>query len=415
MHKRLSFRKNFFWSFLGNTIYCGCQWLMLMVMTKLLAVEEVGMFVLATAIVTPIEMFTNLQLRAVEGSDAKNEYCFGEYFALRIITVFALLVVSVLVSVLLQKGTHMILVMFAVVLYKCADCYTDITYGLLQKYERLDRLAISRITRGIIGSMVFVSIVWLTKNIVLGFLGVAASWMVVFTLLDISSVRWFERPVPLFRMNRLVKLVIISAPLGITMTITSLNAGIPRYFTEKYLGSEQLGYFGSLAYIIAVIRIATDAICSSALPRLSKYYIENLRGYVKLLVKMIVVAAIIGLCGVLFGLFGGSRFIAIVYRSDYAEYNNVFVWLLAAGGVAYISSMLCVGLTAARLFKIQVPLFVIVTLVTLLTSWILIPRYEALGASWAMLAGALTAGIGASAIITWDIMFNANHKGAKNE
>jgi O-antigen/teichoic acid export membrane protein len=413
--KRLSFRKNFLYTLAGSAVYCGCLWLMLMSMTKVLAVEEVGVFVLASAITTPIQMFTNLQLRAVQGSDVKNEYCFGEYFALRIITVFVLLVVSMIISVFLQKGTHMLQVMFAVVLYKCADSYADNAYGLLQKYERLDRVAISRITRGIIGSAVFMAILWPTKSLVLGFLGVSVAWAVIYILLDISLVRQFERPKPIFKMNRLVKLTAISLPLGVTMTIVSLNSGIPRYFTEKYLGSEQLGYFGALAYVVAMIRIAADAVCTSALPRLSRYYIENIRGYVKLLVKTVIIAVFIGLCGVLFGLIGGSRFIAIAYKSDYAEYSNLFVWLLAAAGVAYIGSMLCVGLTAARLFKAQVPLFIIVTLVTMLMSWILIPRFGILGAAWATLAGAATTTIGASIIITWNMMFHVNHKGVKNE
>lgn len=144
-------------------------------MTKLLPEEQVGLFFLATAIITPIQMFTNLQLRPVQGSDAKNRYFFGEYLALRIIAVFVMLALSVLISTLLQKGVQMILLMSAVVLYKCSDCYADITYGLLQKYERLDKVALSRIARGSLGTAVFITIkiMWVTKNTVLGFLAVS--------------------------------------------------------------------------------------------------------------------------------------------------------------------------------------------------------------------------------------------------
>lgn len=154
-------------------VYTGSLFLILMSMTKSLPEEQVGLFFLATAIITPIQMFTNLQLRSVQGSDARNEYFFGEYFALRIITVFVMLALSVLISMLLQKGVQMILLMSAVVLYKCSDCYADITYGLLQKYERLDKVALSRIVRGILGAAVFITIMWATKNMVLGFLAVS--------------------------------------------------------------------------------------------------------------------------------------------------------------------------------------------------------------------------------------------------
>lgn len=415
MHKRLSFRKNFLWSFVGNGVYSGCMGVIFMAMTKLLPPEEVGTFVLATAIIAPIWMFTNLQLRAVQGSDAKDEYCFGEYFALRITSVLILMIVAVSIAIFLRKGIHIILVMTAVGLCKCADCYADITYGLLLKYERLDKIAISRIARGIIACTVFVPVIWLTRNIVLAFLGVFASWAVVFITFDISSVRQFQSIVPLFRIKRLAKLVAVSAPLGITMAITGLNSNIPRYLTEKYEGSEQLAYFGALAYIIVVLRTAIAALSSSGLPRLSRYYIENIRAYVKLLAKMSFVAAFIGLAGVILGFLLGSRFIAIVYTADYARYNALFLWLLAAGGVGYVSTMLCVGLTAARLFKVQVPLFAAVTLVTLLASWVLIPRFGVIGAAWAMLTSSSAIGIGALAIIIFNLVLRAKHTGVKSE
>lgn len=413
--ERLSFRRNFSWSFVGNLVYCGCMGVMLMAMTKLLPAEKVGIFILSTAIITPIEAFTNMNLRAVQGSDAKDEFCFGEYFALRILTVVVMLISAIIISTFLGKGVEMVLIMVAVILYKSADCYADITYGLLQKYERLDKVAMSRIVRGIIGCTIFVLIIWLTRNIVLGFLGVTLAWAGIFILLDISSVRQFQNPMPRFKKDRLFKLTTISIPVGITMAIASLNVNIPRYFTEKYLGSEELAYFGSLAYIIAGLGTATVAIYSAALPRLSRYYIENIRAYVKLLAKMIVVAAFIGLSGVIFGLLLGSRFIATVYTTDYAEYKTLFLWLLTAGGIGYVSAMLCVGLTSARLFKVQVPLLATVTLVTLLSSWALIPRFGVVGGAWAMLIGSSALGTGALAIIIWNIVLRTKRTGVKSE
>jgi len=131
---------------------------------------------------------------------------------------------------------------------------------------------------------------------------------------------------------------------------------------------------------------------------------------------MVVVAALIGLSGVLFGLLLGSRFITIIYTADYARYNTLFLWLLFAGGVGYISTMLCVGLTAARLFKIQVPLFACVTLVTVLTSYTLIPRFGVIGAAWSMLAGSLATGLGALAIIIGNTVLLVNRdRGIKDE
>ncbi|MHC4083915.1 MAG: oligosaccharide flippase family protein [Planctomycetota bacterium] len=413
--KPLSLRKNFSWSFVGNIIYSFSMWLMFMAMTKLLSEEEVGMFVLATAIITPIQLFSNFQLRAVQGSDAKNEYCFSEYFALRIITVIFLAVLALIISLFLGRETQMVLIMLAVILYKSADCYADITYGLLQKYERLDKVALSRIVRGLAGSLIFLIVLFLTRKLPLAFAGVVAVWAIIFVLLDLPSVRRFESAKPIFNTQRLVKLGVVSLPLGVTMAIASLNAQIPRYFTAKYLGNTQLAYFGALAYIIVALRTAIASIGPSALPRLSKYYIGNIRAYVKLLFKMVLVAFGIGLTGVLLGLFLGKPFLTLAYTSKYAQHQKLFLVVLTAGGVGYMSTMLCVGLTAARRFKVQVPLSAMVTLVTLLASWLLIPRFGIVGAAWAMLTGSSALGIGALAIIIWNIVLRTKRTGVKSE
>src|SRR4051794_16358727 len=68
---RLSLRANFTWTFVGNVIYAACQWGMLVVLAKVARPETVGNFALALAVTAPVIMLTNLQLRAVQATDAR--------------------------------------------------------------------------------------------------------------------------------------------------------------------------------------------------------------------------------------------------------------------------------------------------------------------------------------------------------
>ncbi len=59
----------------------------------------VGQFALGLAIAAPVVMFTNLQLRGVLATDARNEYRFGDYLALRLCaTLLAMLTIGGLVQ-----------------------------------------------------------------------------------------------------------------------------------------------------------------------------------------------------------------------------------------------------------------------------------------------------------------------------
>ena len=56
-----------------------------------------------------------------------------------------------------------------------------------------------------------------------------------------------------------------------------------------------------------------------------------------------------------------------------------------------------------------------VTLATLLASWLLIPRFGVVGAAWAMLTGSSALGIGALAIIIWNIVLRTKRTGVTSE
>ncbi len=47
--------------------------------------EAVGRFALGLAITTPIILFANLQLRAIQATDVRSEYLFRDYLGLRVL------------------------------------------------------------------------------------------------------------------------------------------------------------------------------------------------------------------------------------------------------------------------------------------------------------------------------------------
>src|SRR6266576_5841699 len=89
-----SLRADFSWMLVGNAVYAGGQFLILMLLAKLLQPEMVGQYALGLAVVYPVMMFTNLQLRAVMTSGVRRQTDFGYYLSLRLLTTsLALLII----------------------------------------------------------------------------------------------------------------------------------------------------------------------------------------------------------------------------------------------------------------------------------------------------------------------------------
>lgn len=356
---------------------------------------------LGLAITAPVILFSALDLRAVQVTDAQNLNKFEDFFGVRLITNCAaiLVVFGILVSLTSRYDFSVYVIIFLIGINKIIESTSDIAYGLMQKHERLDKVAQSMILRNA-GALIFFAVaVKLTGNLIFGVASVGIWWLLALFFFDKRNAEKFGPFVPRFHPKIMLSIVWLGLPLGIATGIMVLSSSMSRYFVEAYLGSEILGYFGAMAYAVVGVSRAIMALAQSASARLARYYISNRKNYVKLLQKMLAVALVLAVGAVLFGIYLGEPFLSIVYKPEYAERQDVFIWLLVAAGVTMLAAMLGVGMTAARRFKSQVPVFLTTCGISLLASWLLIPRYGMKGAAWAMLATTITQCLGSVVVI----------------
>ena len=402
----LSLTRNFSWNLVGNVVYAGCQWGILVVLAKLTSPEMVGRFALGLAITAPIILLSWLQLRSVQATDAKGEYEFGQYLGLRIVTTLLALFVIVCIVLVGNYTLATALVILAVGLSKAFESISDVCYGLMQRHERMDHIAKSRLLKGPLSLGVLSVLVLLTRDVLWGVIGLAGIWglfLIIYdmknaalTLNGIQGVRSDkssakERMHADFSLSRLQNLAWMTLPLGIGGALISLQSSIPRIFLQTYWGEGQLGIFAALAYIIVAGNTIVAALGQSVIPRLAKYYSNNeIKRYKHLLLRMLTIGLFLALGGILLAILFGPSLLTVIYRSEYAQYNLVFVWAMIGGGMSYIASFLNDSIAATRNFRVYVPLFVIVNITTLAASIWLIPSYGLVGAALALAVGSFT-------------------------
>ena len=169
-------RVNVAWTFLGNVVYAACQWGLLVVLAKIGTPEMVGQLALALAVTAPVIMFCNLEMRVMQATDARADYSFGHYLRLRLFTTALALVVIAALATLSGRGYETVLVILIIALAKACECISDIFYGLQQKNERMERIAISLMARGALSLGAFAVAVYLTHSLVWAAVALAAVW-----------------------------------------------------------------------------------------------------------------------------------------------------------------------------------------------------------------------------------------------
>lgn len=393
-----SLRHNFAWTFAGNMLYAGCQWGMLSVLAKLGSASIVGQFTLGLAISAPVFMFTNLQLRQVQATDVRADCKFADYFTLRLLATLLGLAAVTCILLFLQAAPAVRAVVFLVAVSKSVECMSDATAGLLQREERLKRVAISLMLRGIGSVLVFSLVFAAYRNLALSVVAMTGVWTAVLLFYDLPNSRQLIGPCEgFFRMEApmIKRLIVLSLPLGWVAALSSLNTYIPRYFLQHYCGFADQGVFASLAYLVVAINLIVFALTQSVTTRLARMFSDgHYRQFTRLLTKLALLGILIAAVGVPLAYLTGRPILTLVYSREYAGHVGLLALLVGTAGLTTIGSFLFCGVTAARAFRAQVPIYAAAIVAVTLGSAVLIPRWGLMGAGTAMLLSAMTIVIG---------------------
>ena len=419
--KSLTLRQNFSWTFVGNIIYAGSQWGILVVLAKLGSPEMVGQFTLGLAVTAPIILFANLQLRQIQTTDVDRKYQFSDYLRLRLICAGLSLLTICIITLTAGYRWETSLVILVIGVAKVLESISDVFHGLFQYHERMDRIALSLMIKGPLSLLMLGIGTWLTGNVLGGTVGLAAVWAIVLVFYDIpngliilkaetgrepavsSQQHWLQ---PSVNLSTLRSLVGLALPLGLVMMLISLNVNIPRYFIEHHLGDRELGIFSALSYLMVAGNIVVSALGQSASPRLAQYYTAGKsKDFQNLLVKTVLIGAMLGGIFILMAAIAGQQILTLLYRPEYAERGYLFLLLMVAAGIGYVASFLGYGMTAAQYFRVQLPLFTVATGISALTCFWLIPSQGLIGAAVAAIVSAII-----QTILSLGVIIHAIHK-----
>jgi glycosyltransferase involved in cell wall biosynthesis len=195
----------------------------------------------------------------------------------------------------------------------------------------------------------------------------------------------FSRPT----IHRVLKgraLVILALPMGFVLLLSSLQLNVPRYFIEHKLGTDQLGAFTALAYLVVVGSTLITAVSQTISPQFATSLADGDRlRATQLLWRLLGISALIGSASVVAAAVGGYTVLALLYTPAIARNTDAFVLIMLAGAVAYVLGALGSALTAMRILRPQLWIQMASVGSSVVVSPFLIGRYGLAGAGAVML------------------------------
>jgi O-antigen/teichoic acid export membrane protein len=399
--ERSSLCADFSWTFVGNAVYAAGQFAILMILTKLVRPELVGQYALGLALVYPLMMLANMQLRSVMNSGTHDQAQFGHYLSLRLLTTLVAFTIIFGITRILHYDWELTEVVLMVGVAYGIETISDVYYARLQLHDRMAEISKSLMIRAVLSVIALAAFTCVTRSVVWGIAGVAAARAMVLFGYDTherthslrSRTEWYllnGELSPRFDAGEQRQLLWRSLPLGIVVLLTTLNSSIPSFFIKHGIGEHDLGIFSALGLTISVGNMAVVSLGQSAFTRLSRAYASgNITVFGSLLVVLLTCGAGLGVCGMLISKFAGREILTLLFRPEYAERADLLPWIMAAGAVLFMAQFLGFGMTAAGFYHSQVYLNILANVTLVAACYWLVPGKGLLGAILAMLIAAI--------------------------
>lgn len=372
--KQRSIGRNMMFNSVGSLFYLVCQWLLTVLVVPLGSFEKAGYLTLAISLTNFFFTVAYFGLRNFQVSDSVGKYSPSLYISTRILTCIAAfgLCVAFTLCNWQYSGEQMACIIFYMV-FRVAEALVDVLAGEEQKAYRFDYVGLSFILRGVVMLGSFTLTLYLTRQLPLTLLIMGLATLAVALVYDWPRVRKLTGFRVHLSCRESLPLLQEVWPMMVNAALLTLLAAVPRYFLERYAGSEALGYFGSISTPAVIIQAGCSFIYTPLVAPLTERFTEArwsdfkkmvltaLAGILGFAVCMFIGAALLGRWGLslLFGeailpyayllvpVLGTTLCISLIYFFDVLltigrRLKIMTVIHLAAVALAVASSMICI-------------------------------------------------------------------------
>ncbi len=325
--------------YLWNTIGVG-TWGMVfpvltIVATRMVGVEQAGMFSLAFVTGLMLMFVANYGVRTYQVSDVKEEHTFAEYQVNRLITCLVMVCAGAAYCAIRGYEDAMLVISGGVYAYKLVDGLADVYEGRLQQVDKLYLAGISQTLRSVAAVAVFCVVLFFTRN-----LGAACVAMAIGAAATFVFVTF---PLALFETPRskgvspgsVVELLKRCFPLFVALFMYNLIDNMPKFVMEGTLAYENQLYFNALYFPAHGILLIVGFIYKPLLLRLANAWADpaKRRRFDLIIVAMFAVIVLVTLAMVALMGWIGLPVMGFLYGLDFEPFRGLCFIMLAAGGV----------------------------------------------------------------------------------
>lgn len=382
MRNDKSLARDAIYNTVGSMTYLVCLWLITVLVVRLSGYEDAGMLSVAITLTNVFLVIANYGMRSFQASDVQMVFSDGQYIYSRFVTVLLGVVLCVAFSILGGYIGTQFWVIQLYMLFKAAEAFSDVLFGVMQRQHSLKYSGISMIIKGV-GSVV---------GFVLGFVlfGKLIHAIVLMFMVSMLTVLLYDLPV-MKRMGAriecsaadiksVMKLLAECFPLFVVCVAPMVLQATPKLLFEKMYTTSELGIYSSVSAPTVALSTLVSCILMPFLPMFAEAIQEkNRAGLLRLLAIFSGVTLTLGVVACVAARFLGGWALSLLFGRDMDEYTVILIWVLCAVTLTGLLSCLNALFISGRKLSILAVIYIAADVVCLLISKPLLLAHGILG------------------------------------
>lgn len=332
----------------GTFVYFFFQWLTTVLVVRLADFTQAGVFSLLISFTNIFFFIAVYGVRAFQVSDVEGKFTDGQYVGYRLLTCgVSLLLLFVVLLWQYHADPYFIVCAIVYMGYKYLEAATDVLFGVMQRMNAYQTIAVSYFFKGILPVIAFSGALVVGLDLVWAIVGMALAYLAVLLMYDLKHLRAVADIKPVFQgTSPLVKQCF---PLMLFTLITPYMTYITRFAIGEEMGSTMLGYYSSISVVVVVMTTIASSIWCVLIPHLRQLYLSRQNAkLVRLLSLILLATAAIGAAAIGAGAVLGEWALALVFGREIIPYVGLLTPVLFASILLTLVSLFSTLLTTFR-------------------------------------------------------------------
>lgn len=371
-------KKNFIWNFLGLTINSFNSFFFLVIINRINGQYDAGIFTYSFSLVTLLYFIAIYYSRTYQISN--DQFNNKEYLLNRILSIIVMFAIMNIIMLIFNYNYFKNMVIFLIGLFKILEALADVFYGFEQKNDKLYKAGFSLFVKGILGLFSFLIVDLLTKNIMYSLLIVCLINLVIIIFYDVPNCKKDIKIKASFK--NVFKLYKLAFPIFIFSFLNIFLVNSSKYFLDYFSTAQMQNIFGIILMPGTILSLISQYILNPFIVNLNECYKKSqIKEFKKIIFKISMYLIIFGLLAEIVCFLIGIPVLNLVYGFDLSKYKYHLMIIILGAIFLALTSSLSTALTIIGKNYIQMFIYILNSVLSIILSILLVKKYELIGAT----------------------------------